>query len=56
MVSKSVETLRNVEQYDRAKAFRELNAALWQAYLQASELDFREFQDGHKSEMETGVA
>jgi hypothetical protein len=55
MVSKSVETLRNVQQYERAKAFRELNAALWQAYVQASQLDLREFQDGHKSEMEAGV-
>jgi hypothetical protein len=45
MVSKGVETLKNIEQYDSAEALHELNAALWYAFAQASQLDLHEFQD-----------
>jgi hypothetical protein len=48
MVSKSVETLRNIQQYDTAKALQGLNAALWQAYAQASQLGLQGFQDVFK--------
>ena len=43
MVFKSVETLRGIHQYDSAKAPHELNGALWQAYIETSQLDLHEF-------------
>jgi hypothetical protein len=43
MVCKSVETLRDIHQYDSAKAVHELNGALWQAYAQSAQLDLQKF-------------
>jgi hypothetical protein len=45
MVSRGVETLRNIEQYDNDEALHELSAALWYAFAQASQLDLQEFPD-----------
>jgi hypothetical protein len=54
ILSEGIETLRDIENYDRAKAFQELSAALWQAYAVTSRVDLEDLQNEFERQDDDG--